>query len=585
MDELYLEVFSDPVCGTVRVPLETLVTLFCLKYCECTDYNMILVLKSAKKPSFTVKIYDFVFVLQTNDDVKNVARMCRLPAVVRTDKSVTGLCAVLRQIVKSKSGDKCHSLLGFRQGCLIACAESSIWTRFCEVDIINSVNELVQRNDTFDSVRIPDDVAQFESFDSVRIPDDVARFEIHMNQPVRIHNIQKKNQDLMKSKRKLRMGTENIALCHNIDHVFAEGPVMTLADIILFPCFHVILQIIRNVYLQPYIPLTVRWYENMKLQLGIEESLYIIGDVRNMIENELYVKYILPDVPNKSLYKSDPKRYKPKNRQFTRQEDVDVSLKLIEELGLELEWEQYPFGYELEFDWSALPYEAHPEGGNLPAVRMERKGQQLENLAKAVLKLARPGHTIVDFCSGSGHLGIVLAYFLPRCKIILLENKEESLSRAQQRVYKLKLTNVMFYQGNIDYFCGEFDIGVSLHACGVATDLVIQQCINQNAVFICCPCCYGSVQNNHIVTYPRSRFLQNSAMSVREYLVLGHAADQTHDEFNVKTDQGKVCMGIIDMDRCLQAKELGYTVSLSKLIPETCTPKNNLLVGIPQNWF
>jgi hypothetical protein len=28
------------------------------------------------------------------------------------------------------------------------------------------------------------------------------------------------------------------------------------------------------------------------------------------------------------------------------------------------------------------------------------------------------------------------------------------------------------FQGNMDYFSGKFDIGVSLHACGVATDLV-----------------------------------------------------------------------------------------------------------------
>ena len=46
--------------------------------------------------------------------------------------------------------------------------------------------------------------------------------------------------------------------------------------------------------------------------------------------------------------------------------------------------------------------------------------------------------------------------------------------RAVHRVQSLGLTNCRFYQGNMDYFKGRFDIGVSLHACGVATDLVIQ---------------------------------------------------------------------------------------------------------------
>jgi hypothetical protein len=72
-------------------------------------------------------------------------------------------------------------------------------------------------------------------------------------------------------------------------------------------------------------------------------------------------------------------------------------------------------------------------------------------------------------------------------------------------------------------------------------------------------------------------------MSLRDYLVIGHSADQTHDELNHKTNQGKKCMAIIDTDRCLQAEESGYKVHMSKLVPETCTPKNNLLVGVPNS--
>ena len=76
--------------------------------------------------------------------------------------------------------------------------------------------------------------------------------------------------------------------------------------------------------------------------------------------------------------------------------------------------------------------------------------------------------------------------------------------RAVKRVQSLGLSNCRFYQGNMDYFKGRFDIGVSLHACGVATDLVIQACIRNGASFVSCPCCYGSVQANHMLSYPRS---------------------------------------------------------------------------------
>ena len=86
--------------------------------------------------------------------------------------------------------------------------------------------------------------------------------------------------------------------------------------------------------------------------------------------------------------------------------------------------------------------------------------------------------------------------------------------RAVKRVQALKMKNCRFYQGNMDYFNGYFDIGVSLHACGVATDLVIQACIRKKASFVSCPCCYGSVQANHMLSYPRSKRYSSIAFKV-----------------------------------------------------------------------
>ena len=67
---------------------------------------------------------------------------------------------------------------------------------------------------------------------------------------------------------------------------------------------------------------------------------------------------------------------------------------------------------------------------------------------------------------------------------------------------------------------------------------------------------------------------------MKHYLVLGHCADQTHGEDGHKTAQGNACMVSIDVDRCLYAQEAGYQVYVTKMSPESCSPKNNLLVGI-----
>ena len=63
------------------------------------------------------------------------------------------------------------------------------------------------------------------------------------------------------------------------------------------------------------------------------------------------------------------------------------------------------------------------------------------------------------------------------------------------------------------YFEGHFDIGVCLHACGVATDMVLQQCLQRNAAFVICPCCYGSIRNTHLITYPRSQCYRETTLS------------------------------------------------------------------------
>lgn len=68
---------------------------------------------------------------------------------------------------------------------------------------------------------------------------------------------------------------------------------------------------------------------------------------------------------------------------------------------------------------------------------------------------------------------------------------------------------VFLFQCNQDYFHEKFTLGVCLHACGVATDMVLKQCIENEAQFVICPCCYGGIQDTHFITYPRSQHFKN----------------------------------------------------------------------------
>ncbi|CAK9804856.1 Glutathione S-transferase C-terminal domain-containing protein homolog [Anthophora quadrimaculata] len=560
MDDAYLEVYSlSELC---LAPIETIVTLFTVKYCK-SKVNIKLV-PSKQKPlerAYTIDISTFVYEVMDANKIPYSASSCELPIIVVNKTScIAGLCAILRQIIKEVVVEcpkhYCRKLLGFKDSCLTACSEASIWTKFCEVDLILTVKFLRQDDD---------DSMQSE------LPSSMARFERHMSQPARLHNLYKYTMSKKYSDESI------ISQNGTPEHIYAEGSYVTLADIIIFVCVHMLLTVFSSETTMKLLPLTAKWYKRMIEDHVILDCLECLPLLKS--QDMTKFDYTLPVVANQSLYKSNPNRHKPRSRIYTKQDDVQYSLELFKTLNIETELDLEPFGAELNLDWSIIPYDATPEGGFLPPARLKKKHEQLQNMCKPVMKLAKSGDIIVDFCSGSGHLGILVAYLLPYCTVVLLENKEESLKRAKERVKRLKLTNVEFYQCNLDYFKGHFDIGMSLHACGVATDLVIRQCIKEKAIFVCCPCCYGSLHDCHHLTYPRSNIFK-SQIDQEKYIIISHAADQTHDEKNVKTKQGYECMAIVDTDRKLQAEEFGYKVYLSKFVPKTCTPKNHILVGI-----
>lgn len=387
----------------------------------------------------------------------------------------------------------------------------------------------------------------------------------------------------------------------NLDHKFAEGHQISIADIILFACYTIIFDHISITDKTSDLPLTLKWINSIE-----STNVLKINDCLSFYKKNSTSAHQLLSVPKQqnvatttvdsakgfSLYKSDPHRYKPKNRLFTKQDDINESLIKINGNMIEIcnsaaggNGHNNNDDEITAFDWSSIPYDALPEGGQLPQTRLNRKKDQLQSLAQEVIKIAKPGNRIVDFCSGAGHLGILIAYKLPECQIILLENKEESLMRAKQRVDTLQLENVSFFQCNLDYFHGHFDIGTSLHACGVATDIVLSHCIRQQANFVCCPCCYGGIHQMPHISYPRSDSFRAANITSIDYMYIAHCADQAHDIKKgpcniVKSEQGQYCMDIIDTDRKNYAEECGYLVTLKRLTPADCTPKNRLLIGL-----
>ena len=230
--------------------------------------------------------------------------------------------------------------------------------------------------------------------------------------------------------------------------------------------------------------------------------------------------------------------------------------------------------HPVTLDWSALQNEIKPQRHNKDN---ENKMDQLKSILSGVKKVLSciekrdDSLRIVDFCSGAGHLGIFLAYFLPECHIILVETKWGSLNFAQKRIQKLGLKNVTLCLCHMNHFTGHFDVGVSLHACGTATDMVIKYCTNVNASIVSSPCCYGKIKTSNLISYPRSAFIKDK-VSAGEFIRISKMADM--EEGNEKF------MKFVDIDRIYGIAEKGYNfINLCKLHPLTCSPKNNLIVA------
>ncbi len=556
---------------------------------------------------------------------------CKRPSVMVPEKRliISGLSSTLRFILrycsivaKKEKGNvdqnengrevlrrEMEVLLGFRSGCLQACAEASIWTKFCEVDmtermilaLVKAVNSSVEPNYDWE------------------LPQDLLRFEYHLREPVRIHNLGKRAQEQEKlielnGKREIpghvippstptnndigRGSTsQNISQFQQLSHDYAEGPDITISDLMIFPCVDLAKRLFGDVF-ETYLPNVLAWYHRLEVTFkDTPLQIQLLNKMVPIIRPEP-LRVLVVQVPQESLYKSDSSRDKLKMRYFTKQNQIQAALEVLQTGGM-LEPMEAGLGPEMRelmeplVDWMGLPPLVRPEG--VPESRREKKCDQLANLLQMVMFIykqrrsgddghSEPPHSepplkIVDFCAGGGHVGILVAWILPHCHVILVENKEESVRRAQERVEKLKLSNISVFQCNLNSFDGHFDIGVALHACGTATDSVLEKCVRARASFVVCPCCYGAIQSNHVLHYPRSSSFQGLTLS--QYLVLCHAADQTQeDKGNEKTSQGRFCMRIIDTDRLYYLSHKGYQTWLGRITPESASPKNHILLGI-----
>ena len=188
----------------------------------------------------------------------------------------------------------------------------------------------------------------------------------------------------------------------------------------------------------------------------------------------------------------------------------------------------------------------------------------LEHLGDIYPHLPSEGEIrVYDLCCGKSYLSFAVYYYLTQIKgrrvsMIGADLKRDVILWCEGLARELGYDGMKFYVGDIS----ELDLGgcadmvISLHACDVATDIVLENAVRLSAkVILSTPCCH--------------RYLKDK-ISCEE---LSFVTAQPHISV-------KLCEAITDAMRVLKLSAEGYSVSAVELTDPENTPKNTLIKAV-----
>ncbi len=193
----------------------------------------------------------------------------------------------------------------------------------------------------------------------------------------------------------------------------------------------------------------------------------------------------------------------------------------------------------------------------------------LEHLETVYSALPTEGKlTVYDLCCGKSYLSFAVYYYLTEVRhrdvcMIGVDLKQDVIEDCNRIAAACAFSHMRFIYGDVRTAVptGQPDLVISLHACDIATDIVLDRAMALRAtVILSTPCCH--------------RYL-NGKLSCKEL------------EFVAKEPQlrGKLCEALTDGLRLLRLEMNGYTAIATELTDPENTPKNTLLRAVRRRDF
>lgn len=187
----------------------------------------------------------------------------------------------------------------------------------------------------------------------------------------------------------------------------------------------------------------------------------------------------------------------------------------------------------------------------------------LEYVAEIYDDLPKSGTlTVYDLCCGKSYLSFAVYYYLHTLRgrevdMLCMDLKEDVIAYCRGVAEEAGFSGMRFVAGDIRLTPRDVspDLVVSLHACDIATDIVLDTAADLGAkVILSTPCCHRYL--NHRLADPALAFV-----SAYPHL------------------RGKLCEVLTEGLRLARLKSRGYAVTASELTDPDDTPKNTLLIA------
>lgn len=199
--------------------------------------------------------------------------------------------------------------------------------------------------------------------------------------------------------------------------------------------------------------------------------------------------------------------------------------------------------------------------------KMQAKFRQinkfLEHIKSIEEYLPNDRINVYDLCCGKSYLSFAVYHYFETIKgmqitMKCVDLKPDVIEYCSNVAKRLGFENMEFICANInDYpMVDEPHLVVSLHACDVATDIVLNKATENNAkVILSTPCCHHEL--NHTISCDKLKFITKHSM-LRQ----------------------KLCDAATDALRLMRLEIYGYEVNALELIDPEDTPKNIILRAI-----